>query len=84
MAYVNETSISHSGDYQMMTGRRATNMCNNLTCQEPTIAADYRIVNGSVICVGCYEAWTEQTEWMIANPGVAETDSGNRILQQSN
>jgi hypothetical protein len=58
--------------------------CDNVNCEqadEPLERiSDYRVVDGAVICVGCYEAEREETEWRDANADLAVGDSVSRIL----
>ena len=58
--------------------------CDNVNCDQPDEPleriSDYRIIDGAVICVGCYEAEAEEAEWRDANAALAETDTVSRIL----
>jgi hypothetical protein len=58
--------------------------CGNLNCDQPDEVleriSDYRVVDGAVICVGCYEAERDEAEWRDANAELAEGDSVNGIL----
>jgi hypothetical protein len=58
--------------------------CDNTACEqadEPLERiSDYRVVDGAVICEGCYEAEREEAEWRDANVELADTDTASRIL----
>ena len=58
--------------------------CDNTACEqadEPLERiSDYRVVDGAVICEGCYEAEREEAEWRDANVELAEADTASRIL----
>ena len=58
--------------------------CNNINCETPEEPieriSDYRIIDGAVICVACYEADEEQREWDSHNSELAESDTVSRIL----
>jgi hypothetical protein len=58
--------------------------CDNLDCEysdEPLERiSDYRIVDGAVICIGCYEGLEEERQWAAANAELAESDTVNQIL----
>jgi len=60
--------------------------CDNLNCDFPDEplerVSDYRIIDGAVVCVGCYEAEEDQREWDAANAELAEVDTVSRILSQ--
>ena len=58
--------------------------CDNVNCDqedEPLERiSDYRVIDGTVICEGCYEAEREEAEWREANAELAEGDTVSRIL----
>ena len=59
--------------------------CDNTACEqadEPLERiSDYRVVDGAVICEGCYEAEREEAEWRDINePDLADSDTVTRIL----
>jgi hypothetical protein len=61
--------------------------CDNANCDQPDEPleriSDYRIIDGAVICVGCYEAEAELAEWHELCRGdadLAESDTVSRIL----
>jgi hypothetical protein len=58
--------------------------CNNLSCEygdEPLERiSDYRIVDGAVLCTGCYEDLEYERQWDAANAELAESDTVSRIL----
>ena len=60
--------------------------CDNLNCDFPDEplerVSDYRILDGAVICLGCYEAELEEANWWAANAELAEVDTVSRILSQ--
>jgi hypothetical protein len=60
--------------------------CDNVDCEygdEPLErVSDYRIIDGAVICIGCYEAELDAREWEEANSDLAEVDTVSRILSQ--
>lgn len=72
--------------------------CDMRHCESPDEPleriSDYRIIDGAVVCVGCYEAeeeeaaeeqreleW-EEANWWAANAELAEVDTVSRILSQ--
>lgn len=58
--------------------------CDNSYCDYPDEPirriSDYRVIDGAVICVGCYEAEEEEAEWRKANAELAEGDTVSRLL----
>lgn len=58
--------------------------CDDRNCETPEEPieriSDYRIIDGAVICVACYEADEEQREWDRHNGDLAETDIVSQIL----
>ena len=58
--------------------------CDNMHCDQPDEAleriSDYRVIDGTVLCVGCEEAEREEAEWRGANADLAVGDSVSRIL----
>jgi hypothetical protein len=58
--------------------------CDNVNCEQADEAleriSDYRVIDGSVICVGCYEAERDEAEWRDANADLAEADTVSCIL----
>ena len=66
------------------TGGVTVRFCDSVNCEYPDEPleriSDYRIIDGAVICVGCYEAEAEEAEWRDANADLAETDDVWRIL----